>query len=169
MSHTNCFAPDSSSVIILWEKRCSFISSLEENVFLQCTQNSLCFSATCIDNPIDICGNSYPNTFKLKVHKATHNTIVTFECYICHKKVKTEGTLWYHKKTVHRDANENKFKCDVCQKAFLLQSAHWYGLAPECLRKWIFRSFFRAKIFPHSSQVHVLTSNGFASLLWPLL
>jgi KRAB domain-containing zinc finger protein len=70
----------------------------------------------------DISGYSYPNTFKLKVHKATHNTIVTFECDICHKKLKTEGTLWYLRKTVHRDANELFFKCDVCQKAFWSRS-----------------------------------------------
>jgi KRAB domain-containing zinc finger protein len=70
----------------------------------------------------EFCDKTYRSIHKLKAHKSTHNIIAMFECNICHKKLKTEGTLSYHKRTVHRDDNEKKFKCEFCGKAFWSRS-----------------------------------------------
>lgn len=62
-----------------------------------------------------ICGKSFMNEIRLKVHIMTHRETRSFLCQICSKAFKTPPSLQAHIRTHNQ---EKKFVCDECGKAF---------------------------------------------------
>lgn len=62
-----------------------------------------------------ICGKSFMNEVRLKVHIMTHRETKSFLCQICSKAFKTPHSLQAHIRT---HSQEKRFICDECGKAF---------------------------------------------------
>ncbi|CAH2987567.1 unnamed protein product [Chilo suppressalis] len=85
------------------------ICKQEFHVFRTLTTHLNEHYANCI---CDVCGKSFLNTKRLKVHKRTHEA-GNFECTVCGKVLKTKISRSNHMENAH---SKRQMKCQICYK-----------------------------------------------------